>query len=169
MKKGRWNQMNLDALVKRGRLPWSPTPTARDLDVWYEYEHPRIGTFSSNGRTVLFAAVGGFETRISVWAYTCLESQEADEFSAIDFDSVDDLRELVHETFAGRRVVLALADDLLIQSWAPAETQGELFELATIFLEHVLAETRSRQNAGTQFRAKLAQVDVATHELVDAL
>ncbi len=44
--------MNHDALVQRGRLPWSPNTQARDLDVWYEYEHPLAGTFASHEATV---------------------------------------------------------------------------------------------------------------------
>jgi hypothetical protein len=43
--------MNLDALVTKGRLPWSPSPDARDLDVWYEYEYPYVGTFVAGVRS----------------------------------------------------------------------------------------------------------------------
>jgi hypothetical protein len=160
--------MNVDALVAKGHLPWSPNPDSGDLDVWYEYEYPRIGAFTTNGATVLFAFVGGSETRMSVWAYACLEPGEADEFASVSFASLPDLRQFIHETFADRGLVLALADDLLISNWTVSEDGGELYEAATKYLEQVLALSRDKQNAGTRFRAKLAQVDVATHELIEA-
>jgi hypothetical protein len=160
--------MNLDVVVTQGCLPWSPNPDAHDLNVWYEFEYPRAGTFETKECTVLFTAVGGFETRTSVWAYTCLTSDEARDLADVTFDSLPDLRHFVETTFAGRRVVLALADDLTVSSWAVADNKGSLYEVATAFLESVLAETRNRQDAGTKFRAKLAQVDVATNKLVDA-
>ena len=164
----RTRHMNLDAVVTQGCLPWSPNPDAHDLNVWYEYEYPRVGTFSTQAGTVLFTAVGGFETRISVWAYASLQADEARDLAEVSFNSLPDLHQFVEETFANHRLVLALADDLVINGWAVPEDKGQLYEVATTFLEQVLAETRSRQDAATRFRAKLAQVDVATHELVEA-
>jgi len=160
--------MNLDALVTKGRLPWSPSPDAHDPDVWYTYEYPRVGTFTVNGLTVLFDVLGGFETEMTVWAYTCLEPSEADELAEVSFDSVTELQEFVQEKLNGRQLVFALADDLLISSWAVSEERGDLYEVATTFLDQVLQQARGKLNAGTRFRAKLAQVDVATHDLVEA-
>jgi len=160
--------MNLDAIVTRGRLPWRPAPDAQNLDVWFKYEHPRIGMFTAAAGTVLFTAVGGFETDLSVWAYACLDPEEARGHDEIEFESMDDLRTFIDETFATHRLVLALADDLLITSWAAAERVGPLYEVATDFLEQVLAQTRSQLDPGARFRAKLAAVDVATHELIEA-
>lgn len=160
--------MNLDAVVTNGRLPWRPSPDAHDLDVWYEYEHPHIGLFAMNEGTVLFSAVGGLETDISVWAYACLEPDEARGLDEIEFDSMTDLRAFVDEIFDSHRLVLALADDLLITSWAVADEIGPLYEVATQFLDRVLAQLRSRQDPGVRFQATLAQVDAATHELVEA-
>jgi hypothetical protein len=160
--------MTLDALGTKGRLPWSPSPDARDPDVWYTYEYPRVGTFSVNGVTVLFAVLGGFETEMTVWAYTCLEPSEVAELADVSFDSVTELQEFVHEKLTGRQLVFALADDLVISSWAASEEKGELYEVATTFLDHVLQQARGKLNSGTRFRAKLAQVDVATHDLVEA-
>jgi hypothetical protein len=57
MRIGEEVRMNMDALIKAGQLPWSPNSSVRDLDVWDEYEHPRTGTFSSNGNTVLFTMI----------------------------------------------------------------------------------------------------------------
>jgi hypothetical protein len=160
--------MNLDALVTKGRLPWSPSPEARDLDVWYEYEYPYAGTFVVRDVTVLFNVLGGVETETTVWAYTCLESDEVDELADMSFGSVTELREFVQERLNGRQLVFALADDLLISSWAVSEEKGELYEVATTFLDQVLQHARSKLNSGTRFRAKLAQVDVAAHDLVEA-
>src|SRR6266700_2441621 len=168
MRRGGHRHMNLDSIVTKGRLPWRPSPDAHDLVVWYEYEHPHIGLFTTKAGTVVFTAVGGFETDISVWAYACLEPEEARGLGEIEFDSMATLRAFIDETFASHRLVLALADDLLITSWAIADEIGPLYEVATQFLEQVLAQLRSRQDPGTRFQATLAQVDAATHELVEA-
>lgn len=160
--------MNLDAVVTKGRLPWRPCPDAQDLNVWHQYEHPLIGTFSTKAGRVVFTAVGGIETDASVWAYACLEPDEARGLDGIEFDSLADLRHFTDEIFASHRLVLALADDLLITSWAVADETGPLYEVATKFLERVLAQLRSRQDPGARFQATLAEVDAATHELVDA-
>src|ERR1700722_20163565 len=160
--------MNLDALVTKGRLPWSPSPEARDLDVWYEYEYPYAGTFVVRDVTVLFNVLGGVETETTVWAYTCLKPDEVGGLADVSFGSVTELRELVQEKLNGRQLVFALADDLLISSWAVSEEKGELYEVATTFLDQVLQQARSKLNAGPRFRAKLAQGDVAAHDLVEA-
>jgi hypothetical protein len=160
--------MNLDALVTKGRLPWSPSPDVRDLNVWYEYEYPYVGTFVVRDVTVLFNVLGGVETETTVWAYTCLEPDEAEELADVSFASVAELREFVQEKLDGRQLVFALADDLLISGWAVSEEKGDLYEVATTFLDQVLQQARGKLNAGTRFRAKLAQVDVAAHDLVEA-
>jgi hypothetical protein len=160
--------MDLDAVVTQGRLPWSPSADAVDLDVWYEYEYPRIGSFRTKECTVLFAAVGGFETRASVWAYACLKPEEASTFAALIFDTLPDLRQFIEKEFTDRPLVFALADDLVIKNWAVTEAPGPLYEVATAFLEGVMAQTRYRQDSATKFRATLAQVDVATHELIES-
>lgn len=160
--------MNLDALVAQGRLPWSPSAAADNLDIWHEYEFPRTGTFTTQGTVVLFTLVGGSETQISVWAYAPLSQGEAEDLADRTFASATELRQFVRDVFDGRQVVLALADDLMVSSWSVFEVKGELYEVATSFLEQVLAQAQGRLNAGTEFRAKLAQVDVATHDLLDA-
>jgi len=86
----------------------------------------------------------------------------------VSFVSVSELRQFVQEKLTGRKLVFALADDLIISSWAVAEDKGDVYEDATTFLEQVLAQTRSKLTSGTQFRAKLAQVDVATHDFIAA-
>ncbi|HUK72822.1 MAG TPA: hypothetical protein VLW50_29375 [Streptosporangiaceae bacterium] len=52
--------------------------------------------------------------------------------------------------------------------WSPADHAGSLYEKAIEFLTNVLDRPDSHQDPGTRFRAKLAQVDVARDELVDA-
>jgi deoxyribodipyrimidine photolyase len=105
---------------------------------------------------------------MTVWAYTCLEPDEVDEFAEVSFASVSELREFVQEKLNGRQLVFAFADDLLITSWAVSEEKGELYEVATTFLDHVLQQAQSKLIPVTRFRAKLAQIDVAAHDLVDA-
>jgi hypothetical protein len=163
------SQMNLDSLATQGRLPWSPTPDARDLDVWDLYEHPRVGTFATSAYTVLFTVVGRLEGRLSVWAYGCLEPGEAQDIVDVAFESPEEMADFVEETLARRRLVFALADDLVIRSWAVAEAEGPVYEMATEFLDQVLAQTRIGEDASVRFRAKLAEVDVATDDLIDAL
>lgn len=126
--------------IVAGRLPWSPSPDVHDVDVWYGYEYPYVGTFVMRDVTVLFNLLGGVETETTVWAYTCLEPDETRD----------------------------LADDLLISSWAVSEERGDLYEVATTFLDQVLQQVRSKLDAGTRFRAKLAEVDAAAHDLVEA-
>jgi hypothetical protein len=40
--------------------------------------------------------------------------------------------------------------------------------VVTDFLEQVLVQTRNQLDPGARFRAKLAEVDVATRELIEA-
>lgn len=160
--------MNFDMLVAQGRLPWSPAADATDLDVWDEYEVPRTGTFKVKDAVVLFTVLGDLQGQLSVWAYTVLSNAEAQDLADRTFSSVLELRQFVEGTLMGRRLVLALADDLLINSWTVSDAQDGLYEAATEFLDHVLRQKRSRMDASATFRAKLAQVDVAAHEFVEA-
>jgi hypothetical protein len=141
-----------------------------DLDVWYEYEYeyPYVGTFLTRDVPVLFNLLGGVETETTVWAYACLEPDEAHDFADVSFASLTDLREYVQEKLNGRQLVFALADDLLISSWAVSEERGDLYEVATTFLDQVLQQARSKLDAATRFRAKLAEVDAAARDLVQA-
>ena len=116
--------MNLGALVTKGRVPWSPSTHARDLDVWYEYEYPYTGTFVACGTTMLFNVMGGVETDTTVWVYTCLALCEAEEFANLSFASVAELREFVQGELNGRHLMFALADDLLISSWAVSKKEA---------------------------------------------
>lgn len=159
--------MNLDALVKTGRLPWSPNPSVSDLDTWHQYEHPLAGTFKSHGNTVFFTMVAEYEST-SVWAYTCLPGEEAKGLASVQFDSVESLREFADHLLEGRKMAFALAEDLLIKRWSVPDEGGSLYDLGTQFLNQVLEGLKRTRDPGTMLRAKLAQVDVAANELVEA-
>lgn len=160
--------MNLDKLVTRGQLPWSPVPAARDLNIWIEYDHPLAGTFATDNQAVLFAVVGDSSARRSVWAYAILTPAEAGQYADLAFDSVTELRQFVEDRISERQAVFALADDLVIQIWAPADSAGPLYEKAIAFLDSILDRPENHPDPGTRFRAKLAQVDVVRDELVGA-
>jgi len=161
--------MNLDALVKADNLPWSPNPAVTDLDVWHQYEHPMVGTFRSHDEPVFFTTIGEYGDN-SVWAYVCLTEQEAKDFAQAEFESPEAMREFAEELLRGRKTLFALADDLLIRNWSVLgeDEQGSLDDLALVFLNRVLEGLKSHTNSATMLRAKLAQVDVASAELIDA-
>jgi hypothetical protein len=133
--------MNMEALIKPGFLPWSPNPEVRDLDVWDEYEHPRTGIFSSDGNIVLFTMVAPPCGLLSAWAYACLTSAEAQDLAKIKLDSPDSLRDRAEGLLDGRRLALAMAEDLLITHWSAPEAGGSLPDLATEFLNKILEST----------------------------
>lgn len=160
--------MNFDALVSQGRLPWSPNPEAYDLDVWDEYEVPRTGTFMLKDSAVLFTVLGDLQGQLSVWAYAVLSPAEAKDLAGKTFTSVIEMRRFADDLLEGHRLVLALADDLLINSWTVVDEAGGLYEAATAFLDHVLSQGRGKMDASATFRAKLAQVDAAADELIEA-
>jgi hypothetical protein len=155
----RW-QMNHDSLVQRGYLPWSPRAEASDLDVWHEYETPLVGTFVLRGTTVLFTVIGDAGTRLSVWAYVCLTDDEAEAASTVEFGSAEELQAYANELFMSRKVVFALADDLLIDRWSPLFVKDELLEAASGFMTDIL----NALDPKTKFEAKLAEANaVAEH------
>lgn len=160
--------MNHDSLVRRGRLPWSPQPSATDLDVWQEYEVPLVGTFSVGDSTVLFTAVSDTSALLSVWAYRALSPAEAAEAVTLEFDTPEDLRQCVERYFAGHEAIFALAHDLRVRQWSPLQVEGGLAETATVFLKQVSKAVESRTDSRTRLRAKLAEVSEATSDLVDA-
>jgi len=160
--------MNHDALVQHGRLPWSPNRWAADLDVWHQYEHPVVGTFRCCQQVVLFSEIVGFDSRLSVWAYACLTPDEVQQADTISFASPEELHEYTDRLLSDRKVVLALADDQLTRHWSVTDEPGLLADHATKFLNQVLESVHPRRDATTMLRAKLAQVDVATADLVDA-
>jgi hypothetical protein len=160
-------RMNHDALVQRGRLAWSPNTRTHDLDVWHQYDNPLAGTFVSDGRSVFFLKIIGTEVA-SVWAYACLTGPETEEARSAEFSSVEDLRRYAVGLLTSRKIVLALAEDLLTGHWSVTDEAGPLDDLATTFLNHVLETLSPPSDSRTMLRAKLAQVAEATAEMVDA-
>ena len=71
-----------------------------------------------DGLSGKLGAPQGVETETTVWAYVCLEPDEAHDLADVSFASLTELRKFVHEKLTGRQLVFALADDLLISSWA---------------------------------------------------
>jgi hypothetical protein len=160
--------MKLDAIVTSGSLAWLPSEDAEEFDVLHFWNHPLIGTFTTKVGTVLYTIVDGVEERMSVWAYACLEPDEAKEFADTTFNSQDDMRAILDATFASHRLVLALADDSYITHWSVADRTGPLYDVAAEFLEHVLAEKLSHQDARAKVHEQLAWVSAGTPESVEA-
>jgi hypothetical protein len=161
--------MNLDAVVRRGRLAWLPSEDAEELDHWHFWNHPLIGTFTSKAGTVLYQIVDGVEERMSVWAYAGLEPEEARKLAGVTFGSQEDMNALLDEVFASHRLVLALTDDSYVTHWSVADRTGPLYEIAAEFLEHVLAEKlRDKESARAKVHEQLAWVSASAPERVDA-
>lgn len=168
--------MNLDALVREGNRPWQPTPGAGGLHVWHEYDMPTVGTVTLDGNTVLFTIVGDPDDELTVWAYTCLDDNEAERARDTKFASVGDLDGFVRARFADREAVFALARDLRLWRWSPVHVNGDgadvLMAAATGFLKD-LKRTMERDShrtpsANVPFRAALASVEATAAELADA-
>lgn len=151
---------------ERGRLPWSPNPAVTDLDVWHEYEVPLVGTFRMDDQTVLFALVGDPNDDLTVWAYRCLSPEEAAAADDLAFESVGELGEHVERMFAHREAVLALAGDLLIREWTPAQVEDGLLPAALVFLKELVRATTL--DPLTAFRGAVAEVETVHSDLVDA-
>ena len=162
--------MNLDALIKKGSLPWTPSPSVHDVDVWHEYDIPTAGTFRTGaGAQVLFTLIGEPEDRLTVWAYTCLSSEDADRLGREpSFASIADLEASLGRVFAHHRAVFVLADNLKISRWTPLDVDAGIVESATEFLQGIRASLATTSAPGTRFRAELAGVNVETSDPVDA-
>lgn len=162
--------MNLDALIKKGSLPWTPSPSVHDVDVWHEYDIPTAGTFRTGaGHQVLFTLIGEPEDRLTVWAYTCLRSEDADRLGhEPSFASIADLEAAVSRLFAQHRAVFALADNMKIDQWTPLDVDADVVESATEFLRGIRDALANTSPPGTRFRAELAGVNVETSDLIDA-
>lgn len=151
--------MNLDFLVKRGRLPWCPGPMAVDVDVWHEYEIPLIGTFRVNDDLVIFTQVLESPHDLSVWAYACVDLADND----VTFDSVEELRRFVEDRFMGREAVLALAKDGRIgDHWTRIDVTEGLVAAVETFLNGVISSVADPER---RVRAKLAGLEAAESEL----
>jgi len=158
--------MNRDKLVQPGRLPWSPVSAAVDLDVWHEHEVPLVGTYRLEEQVVLFTVVGDSSDDLTVWAYRCLSADEAATAEELSFDSVGELREHVEGLFVRREAVFALASDLIIEKWTPADIEDGLLSAAVTFLKGIV--TATAPDPLTAFRRAVAEVESVRSDLIDA-
>ncbi|WP_204015348.1 hypothetical protein [Sphaerimonospora thailandensis] len=161
--------MSLDTLVKPGHLPWRPRPEASDLDVWHEYEVPLTGTFSLGRDLVLFTQILESSQGLSAWAYTCLTPEEADVAANVRFDSLDALRQFVEDRFLGKEAVLTLArGDRTADHWTRVEVTENLITAVEEFLNSIIRSVDEVADTDRRVSAKLAGLEAAASELVDA-
>ncbi|GGP13058.1 hypothetical protein GCM10012278_63320 [Nonomuraea glycinis] len=159
--------MNLDFLIKRGLPPWRPRPEASDLDVWHEYEIPLTGTFHLNEDLILFKQVAAATEERSAWAYVWINPDDVESVENAVFPSLDEMDAFVEDRFAGREVVIALADgDKLLGLWT-RETidSGGLPQALEGALNKVIESVDQVGEQERRIRAKLAGVEAATAEL----
>ncbi|MCG5219403.1 hypothetical protein [Streptosporangium sp. KLBMP 9127] len=154
--------MNLDSLVKRGRLPWRPGSEVYDLDVWHEYEIPLTGTFRVGADLVMFTQVLESSHGLSAWAYVCVRPEESEEFGDVTFGSTDELRGFVEATFLDREAVLTLArDDRIIDRWTRSDVTNGLVPTVEGFLNRIIGSVNDVENTERRVGAKFAGLEAA--------
>lgn len=157
--------MNLDSVIKRGRLPWRPRPEAGELEVWHEYEIPLTGVFRLHGHHVMFTQVMESAKGLSAWAYACLSESEAEELSSVTFSSLDEMRDFVESVFQGREAVLALAkDDRIIDQWTRVSVQNGLRGALEEFINGIIKSVNKMTDRDRRLRAKFAGLEAAEVE-----
>jgi hypothetical protein len=133
--------MNLDALVKRGEVPWCPSPDATDCDAWLVWDHPRAGTFRIGSDLVLFTVVSGNDGDLSVWAYAPVQGDVERAFADVRFETGPELGEFISAHFADQMAVFAVASNLLVAHWGeypvPAGADG-LVTAAAAFVSSLI-------------------------------
>ncbi|NVI88891.1 hypothetical protein [Actinomadura sp. BRA 177] len=128
-----------------------------------------MGTFMDEGHMVLFSMVLESERGLSVWAYKVLTSQEAKELAKPRFESISALRERVDSLFKGSEIVIATArNDRIGRNYAVHTVESDLLDAVDWFLNGVIESVREVSDTETRVLAKLAGVDAASVELVDA-
>ena len=137
--------MNLDTLVKRGEVPWCPSPDATDCDAWLVWDHPQAGTFRTGPDLVLFTVVSDNDDDLSVWAYAPVNADIERSFADARFGTGPELGEFISAYFADQMVVFAVASDLLVAHWGeypvPAGADG-LVNAAAAFVSSLIASAR---------------------------
>jgi hypothetical protein len=155
--------MNFDAMITRGRLPWSPNEHAQNLDVWHALEVPYAGTFDFDGETVLFTAIGELDSTMltATWAYTCVGHDVPDAFA-----SFDDMDDWIHTRFDGSEAVYAHTQDLRIKEYSGCEKVSSLEDGVVNFLENLL-KTLERKHPSPRVvvAARQAAVEEAERDL----
>jgi len=138
-------RMNLDTLVKRGEVPWCPSPDATDCDAWLVWDHPRAGTFRIGPDLALFTVVSDNDDDLSVWAYVPVQGDVEHLFAKARFATGPELGEFISAHFAGQMAVFAVASDLLVAHWGeyPVPTGADgLAIAATAFVSSLIASAR---------------------------
>jgi hypothetical protein len=167
MKRREVVRMNLDSLVKQGRLPWRPNAQAEELEIFHQYEIPLTGTFRMGDSFVLFTLIMESEEDTSVWAYVELRPEVARTLPGIEFESLDSMDEWVDAQFLGREAVFTIArEDKIGSHWGRQRVEENLLDAAETFLNAVIKSIEDVvSDPGTRVRAKIAGVDAARSEL----
>lgn len=153
--------MNMDCVVRAGSRPWLPNSTATNLDVWHENDVPAVGLFETGGEKVLFTAVGGVDSSLTVWAYLPLTAAEFFELDDACFDSVADLMREVEGRFSGRKFILSLAREYTIDFWTVLTSPADsVYAASTDFLKDTVAALKAEVRAATKASEPLPDVRV---------
>src|SRR5260370_8219120 len=107
-------RMNLDALVKRGEVPWCRSPDATDCDSWLVVDHPRAGTFRIGSDLVLFTVVSDNDGDLYVWAYAPVQGDAEHRFADARFGTGPELGDAISAPFPRQMAVSALPTHLLL-------------------------------------------------------
>ncbi|MFE4230351.1 hypothetical protein ACFRJ8_20955 [Arthrobacter sp. NPDC056886] len=140
--------MNLDTIVHVGSRPWLPSPSASNLDAWHEDDVPVAGIFDLGGEKILFTAVGGVDSDLTVWAYLPLSAAEYFELDELIFESVPELICEIERRFEGRCFALASARSFVIDYWtALLEPADSVYSASTNFLKDLVAALKAEVRA----------------------
>jgi hypothetical protein len=153
--------MNCDKLVRRGRHPWSPCQGAEDLDAYHIQDIPLIGTFKTEGTSVVFLCLTGHAEAVNVWAYLPLTPQDADELARRHFESLPEMQRHIRDLFKRRKAAFALARNGKVTEWSAKNVTADGVLVAA--LEFV--QQWSSVGAHHQ-QAEQARLDVTVRELV---
>ena len=161
--------VNLDSLVKQGRLPWRPNAQSHRLEVFHQYETPLTGVFWMGQTAVLFTMVFEGDGGLSVWAYVELDEEVAAGLPTLTFESLEALDDWVDGQFQGREAVLAIAgEDKIGSRWTRLHVESGLLEATDAFLTAVIRSLDKVEDTTSRIRAKIAGLDAARSELPES-
>lgn len=162
--------MNKDNVVRSGSRPWLPKPSATNLDVWHEDDVPAIGVFELDSEKVLFTAVGGVDTELTVWAYLPLSPAEYFELDELTFDSVPGMFRAVESLFTGRAFIVATAMHYALDLWGvTGEDAKGLYESSTTFLKDAVAARALEMRADETARLRNSSESSTATGQIEAL
>ncbi|MFF5210303.1 hypothetical protein [Streptosporangium sp. NPDC000396] len=161
--------VNLDSLVKQGRLPWRPNAQSKDLEVFHQYEIPLTGIFWMGQAAVLFTMAFEGDGDLSVWSYVELDEEVAAGLPALTFESLEMLDDWVDSQFLGREAVFAIVrEDRIGSRWTRIHVESGLLEATDAFLTAVIQSLDQVEDTASRIRAKIAGLDAARSELPDS-